>query len=119
MDRDRWARRLSGTFTFVAVEGGEVVGFGNLEADGHLDCLYTHAHYQGQGVGTALVAAMEAKARELGLTRLFTEASITARPFFERRAFRVLQPQQVECRGSWFTNYRMDKPLELSPAVAD
>ena len=111
MDRQRWAERLAQAFTMVAVVSGQVVGFANLEADGHIDCLYTHARYQGQGVATALLAALESKARAEGMHRLFTEASITARPFFAGKGFTVLQKQEVLCGGARFTNYRMHKIL--------
>jgi N-acetylglutamate synthase-like GNAT family acetyltransferase len=39
-------------------------------------------------------------ARGLGLGRIFTEASVTARPFFERHGFRVLREQTVSRRGA-------------------
>jgi GNAT superfamily N-acetyltransferase len=110
IDEGRWLTRLANSFTVVAVEGEQIIGFANLESDGHLDCLYAHAQHQRQGVGTALLAALEGKARELGVTRLFTEASITARPFFHRRGFAGLE-QLVACRGEWFINYRMEKNL--------
>jgi putative acetyltransferase len=49
--------------------------------------------------------------RRVGLTRLFTEARITARPFFEAEGFAVLAPQVVTCRGEEFVNYRMERVL--------
>ena len=111
VDEARWAQTLGSRLTFVAVEGGRIVGFGELEADGHINRFYTHALHQGQGVGTALLGAIEDKARQLGLSRLFTEASITARPSFARRGFTVLREQEVVCRGVRFVNYRMEKTL--------
>ena len=38
-----------------------------------------------------------------------THASITARPFFEKRGYQVLRAQQVERRGILLTNYIMEK----------
>ena len=58
-----------------------------------------------------MIAAMTAEVRRVGLARLFTEASITARPFFEALGFRVLAPQVVTCRGVEFVNYRMERVL--------
>jgi hypothetical protein len=43
---------------------------------------------------------------------LFTEASITARPFFEAEGFVVLSPQVVISRGVEFVNYRMERVLD-------
>ena len=73
--------------------------------------LYCHKDWQRRGVGGALLARVETQARRLGVTRLYTEASITARPFFESRRFRLVAPQQVRRRGEVLTNYRMEKAL--------
>ena len=43
--------------------------------------------------------------------RVFTEASVTARPFFERRGFRVVRERRVARRGVQLTNFAMEKPL--------
>ena len=65
----------------------------------------------GRGVGQGLYEAVEREARALGLRRIFTEASITARPFFERRGFRVVRERTVVVRGVSMTNFAMEKPL--------
>jgi putative acetyltransferase len=54
---------------------------------------------------------VEAAARNQELPRIFTEASLTARPFFERRGFVVVAAQQVEKRGQTLANFRMEKTL--------
>lgn len=92
-----------------------VVGFTDLEPDGHLDMMFVHAAHQRAGIATALLATVEAAACTQGLRRIFTEASITARPFFERRGFSVIARQSVEKRGQHFTNFRMEKVLPATP----
>ncbi len=77
-----WLNICSSRFTYVAIADKQIVGFGELEADGHIDCFYVHHNYQRQGVGRKIYQAIEVKARELNLTRIYTEASITAKPFF-------------------------------------
>jgi putative acetyltransferase len=42
---------------------------------------------------------------------LFTEASITAKPFFQRMGFSVVKEQEVSRRGETFINYAMEKFL--------
>jgi putative acetyltransferase len=108
-DRQRWAERCGSRPTWVAEIEGVIVGFSDLEPDGYLDRMYVHHAYQGRGVASALLDRVQAAAKAQGLDRLFTEASITARPFFERRGFVVLAPQTVEVRGQRFTNFRMEK----------
>ncbi|MGB5637252.1 MAG: GNAT family N-acetyltransferase [Waterburya sp.] len=106
-----WSKICSSRFTYVALENNKIIGFGELEADGHVDCFYVHHHYQRQRVGSNIYQAIEIKARELTLTRLFTEASITAQPFFINQGFILIKKQQVFCRGQTLINLLMEKSL--------
>lgn len=106
-----WAAVCSSRFTFVAEDAGVIAGFGELEPNGHIDCFYCHKNYQRCGVGKQIYEAIEAKAIELVLNRLFVEASITAKPFFERMGFSLVQEQKVARREETFVNYAMEKFL--------
>ncbi|QIR37727.1 GNAT family N-acetyltransferase [Tolypothrix sp. PCC 7910] len=106
-----WATICAERFTYVADDQGVIAGFGELETNGHIDCFYCHKNYQKMGVGSKIYAAIEAKAYELGINRLYLEASITAKPFFLRMGFSTITEQQVECRGEIFVNYAMEKFL--------
>lgn len=106
-----WSKICSDRFTYVAVENLQIIGFGELETNGHIDCFYVHHNYQRQGVGSKIYQAIEIKARELKLTRLFTKASIPAQPFFVNQGFVVIKQQQVFCRGVPFINFLMEKLL--------
>lgn len=110
-DREAWAARLGGKPTLVAERDGVIAGFSDLEPDGHIDMMFVHPEHQGVGVASALLTQIEAMARNQGIDRLFTEASITARPFFERRGFRVVTAQHIERRGQTFRNYKMERRL--------
>ncbi len=111
IDAAAWHTRLQASHTLVAKIGDQVAGFANLEPDGRLDCFYIGADMQRRGVGARLLAAIEEAAHSRNLARLFTEASITARPFFEQHGFSVLRQQEVELRGMSFTNFQMQKHL--------
>ena len=111
IDPTQWASRFAGRFVAVAEQSGRPVGFAELEANGHIDRVYVSADHQREGVGQSLLSAVVCEARRLGIARLFTEASLTARPFFERQSFVVLAPQVVTCRGAEFVNYRMERVL--------
>jgi len=106
-----WAKICSERFTYVADDQGIIAGFGELELNGHIDCFYCHKNYQRMGVGSKIYFAIEAKAEELGLNRLYVEASITAKSFFLDKGFSVIREQQVERRGETFINYAMEKFL--------
>jgi putative acetyltransferase len=105
---------MSGRHTLVAEGHDGVVGFAELEEDGHLDMLYCRRDAVGRGVGSLLYAAVEERARGLGLGRVFTEASITAHPFFGRRGFAVLGRNAVVRHGVGLTNFSMEKVLRPS-----
>ena len=110
---EMWERRItednSTRRMFVATIDDVVVGFAEMEDNGHLDTLYVHHEYQGCGIASRLLDRIEAEARRLGLRRLYTEASITAEPFFRARGFSMVRPQIVEVRGYSFRNFVMDK----------
>lgn len=105
VDLDAWEQSFLAHETFVAVSCGRIVGFGDIDRTGYLDRLYVHKDFQGQGIGTALCGALEKAA---GGSRITTHASVTARPFFEHRGYRVLSEQQVERRGVLLKNYVME-----------
>lgn len=106
VDLDAWDASLRAHLSLVAEEDGRIIGFGDLDApSGYLDRLYVHKDYQRQGVASALCDRLEAAAEG----RVYTHASITARPFFEKRGYCVQKQQQVERRGELLTNFVMEK----------
>jgi putative acetyltransferase len=111
IDRQRWSMRLGGRPTLVAMIGEEVAGFSDLEPDGHIDMMFVHPRHEGRGAAGALIREIERRARAQGLERLFTEASLTARPFFERHGFTAVAAQEVEVRGQTLRNFRMKRRL--------
>ncbi len=119
IDRVAWAQRFDRHRVWVAEDtAGTLGGFIQLADDGCVDMLYVHPAFAGQGVATALLAQAEAAARRLGNKCLLTAASITARPFFERRGFRMIAPQTVQLRGLLFRNFRMAKDVDPRDKMA-
>ena len=51
------------------------------------------------------------QAKQRGISRLYSEVSITARPFYERMGFNLVREQQVEMRGQLMTNFVMEQYL--------
>lgn len=111
LDPEAWNARLTDRRTLVAEECGEVIGYAELEGDGHLDTFYCRKDSVGRGVGSRLYRAVEQEALGWGCGRIFTEASITARPFFERHGFRTICERTVVRRGVELTNFAMEKHL--------
>lgn len=105
VDLKMWDRSLQEHFSIVAVEGDTIVGFGDMDQTGYLDRLYVHSEYQGKGIATAICDRLEAAVQG----NVVTHASITARPFFEQRGYKVVKEQQVERQGIFLTNFVMIK----------
>ena len=108
---DRWEAKLGRQSSRVSVLEGKIVGIGTFEASGHLDLFYVHHQIQRRGVGRALYRHLESEMKFLGLDRVFTEASITARPFFERMGFRLIREQSVKIDGIILRNFAMEKTI--------
>lgn len=104
-----WGQHRLSRPAWVAVHEDLVIGFGDLTLSGCLDMLFVHPDYQNLGVASQLLASIEEAARQLGLQKIDTEASLTARPFFERHGFSVVQQQSVLKRGQYLTNFMMTK----------
>ncbi|MBH8553384.1 GNAT family N-acetyltransferase [Nostocaceae cyanobacterium CENA357] len=111
IDTEAWISSLKNKFTYVVEEDEHIIGFGELESNGHIDRFYCHKNFQKKGVGTKIIETIELKARSLGIKKLFTEASITAKPFFLNKNFIVIKKQEVERRGQIFINFVMEKAL--------
>ena len=110
-DASRWQQTLSAHQSYVAVEDGQIVGFAELDVPAaYFDRLYIHRDYQRRGIAALLAERIERDAREAGIAVLEVAASITARPFFEKRGYRLLRAQRVERRGQLLENFVMEKP---------
>jgi putative acetyltransferase len=110
-DMIKFAARLVAKPTFVAEIEGRIAGFTDLDDRGHIDMMFVDPDFQRKGVGSALLDFVIARARDGGMSRLFSDVSITARPLFERSGFTILAAQTVEKNGESFRNYRMEKLL--------
>ncbi|TXI10006.1 MAG: GNAT family N-acetyltransferase [Rhizobium sp.] len=110
-DAGIWGQYRANRPTWIAMDGLKPIGFTDLKPDGCLDMMFVAPEYQGQGVASLLLATVERAARAQGLRRIFTEASLTARPFFERKGFIVVIAQRVEKRGQILSNFLMEKTL--------
>lgn len=93
IESDQEALRLSleNSFSYVAEKDGIIVGFGNIDSQGSIDYLFVHKDCQGVGIGTLIIKTIEAKAIQIGLAVITTEASLTAQPFFERHNFEYIE----------------------------
>ena len=106
VDLSAWYTSFQSNHTLVTEEDAEIIGFSDMDSSGYLDRLYVHKDRQSQGVASALCDALEDACPAAVFT---THASLTARPFFEGRGYRVLRRQTVIRHGVALDNYVMEK----------
>jgi putative acetyltransferase len=104
-----------GTF-LIARDGGRAVGCGAIRlidsATAEAKRMYVEPGQRGKGVGQAVLAGLEAAARQLGVRRLVLETGIyqdAALVFYRRAGF-----TPVDCWGEYAsspTSLCMEKPL--------
>jgi len=112
-----WAHTEASNGRLVLVAADEddrPVAYIDLEPNGHINRLFCAPEAAGRGIASRLYDAVEAAAREQGITSLFTEASELARRLFERKGFAVVDRQDMVIRGVAIHNYRMAKALDLT-----
>jgi putative acetyltransferase len=83
---------------------------------GHIDMFYGAPSAHRKGVASALYKAMEQLAIQREFSRLYTEASETARGFFTRQGFTMVRRRDFELAGVAIHNYAMEKYLRLPPS---
>ena len=119
-DGTAWHERLSRIDTVVAELSRGPVGFMALNVEeSFVDFAYVDPSVRGQGVGAALYAVVEGRARALGLGGLQTEASRVAEPFFRARGWVVLHRQVVRRRFVGLPNALMEKDFGIASGGAE
>lgn len=108
---DDWNVSFIEHYTVVAMENEIIVGFGDIDKTGYLDRLFVDKNYQGKGIASAICENLE---NAFSVDKIKTHASITAKPFFEKRGFKVIKEQEVERKGVKLKNFVMEK-TSLTP----
>lgn len=109
VDVEKWNTSFLKNHTFVVLNNqNKIIGFGDIEDSGYLDRLYVHKDYQKMGVATLLCNTLE-NSISTDIKEITTHASITAKPFFEKRGYKVIKEQQVIRNGISLTNFIMKK----------
>ena len=106
VDLEKWDESFLMHHTIVAIKNDEIVGFGDIDDSGYLDRLFVHQDHQEEGIASMICDELEHSVREMKVT---THSSITAKPFFEQRGYRVIREQVVIRNGVSLTNYVMEK----------
>ena len=111
IDLLKWDNKLSNNYSVVADKDNIIVGFGDVDSTGYFDHLYVNKDYQRIGIATLIADEIEGYVYRHGIKIITTDASITAKPFFEKRKYIVQKAQIVDVRGQLLNNFKMQKIL--------
>lgn len=106
IDIGKWDISFLNNYTVVVESNGIIVGFGDISKDGYLDRLYVHKDFQRMGIATMICDELKNKVKD---KVIYTHASITAKPFFIKRGYKIIKQQFVEREKILLENYVMEK----------
>ena len=90
---DKIGQRMAERDVFVCQSGDRIVGTIALGGD-RLRSLFIDPDLQQAGIGAGLVAHLEAHALKAGVSELKLSSSLTARGFYERLGYRMIQREE-------------------------
>jgi predicted GNAT family N-acyltransferase len=97
----------------IAVEGTEVLGVARMhesaEKQGQVRCVATATEAQGKGIGKAIMAYLEEKAKQKGWTEIVLEARENAVPFYQAIGYSIVAESYL--LFGEIQHYRMQKSL--------
>jgi putative acetyltransferase len=97
--------------SYVALLDKQIVGFSDVDPEGHIYMMFVSPPHSRRGVASALLTPLHGDARAHGIRSLSADVSITARPFFEKHGFTVVTQLHPMTAGVPMTNLRMTKML--------
>jgi len=95
---------------YVAVENNKIVGFGDYK-NNELMGLYIHKNVIGKGIGTQLLKKIEREVYDNGKRALTCISTITARSFYEKNGFKVIQKTMHKIKDQKLAVFLMRKRL--------
>ena len=108
---ERWAKKFQKTQPIIATVGDEIVGFAEFEPNGHIDCFYCHHEWIGKGVGSTIIKEILLRAKNNHISLIFSEVSISAKPFFEKWGFKTITQQTIVINGIELMNFKMERTI--------
>lgn len=106
-----WNKSFNTNITYVVEIRSDIVGFSDMTHSGYIDRLYTHKDFQGKGIATMLLKKLESIAVSVGISEIYTAASVTAKSFFEKNGYGIIMQQNVERNGVFLSNFKMHKSM--------
>lgn len=99
-------------FYFVAVEDGEIIGLAGFQREnGTLAGIFVEPEHMGEGFGSRLLEKIEDKAKEEGLNKMESLASLEAVEFYRKNGYEIIDERDQDIEGEDITVKVMIKNL--------
>ena len=109
----RWTDILTSQYVLIAELNNKMVGYITLLKNNYIDLLFVNKDYQRKGIADKLYVEVEKEAIEQKGCFLSADVSKTARPFFEKKGFIIIQEQTNIRQGVEIINYKMTKQFNI------
>ncbi len=104
---DRWNDVLTLQHCILAIIEDKIVGFGTLKDGNYIDFMYVHHQFLRLGIANLIFSALEEESKSQGFQQLNSDVSYTARPFFEKKGFKVIKENKNVKKGVELINFKM------------
>ena len=92
---ERYKETIESKAVFVAIDGDDVVGFGQLDQEnGHIEDLYVRPDHAKRGVGMKILLTLEDVAQKSGSLLLHGNSTLNAIRFYEKAGYRVTRQKK-------------------------
>jgi len=108
---DRAKQRFADQLFFIASDPEGMAALMTLTQEHYLDFAYAHPRTKGRGAASQTYATLETFAEAQGVKSITSDVSFVARPFFEKRGYKVLKRQFPIANGVELTNFNVRKDL--------
>lgn len=106
-DEVQWLAMMDRLRPWVAEEGGEIVGYADLQDDGYIDHFFVAGAAGGRGIAGRLMTHLLQQAEARGIGEQHAHVSLTAQPLFARFGFVLEAEREVLSRGVRMRNALM------------
>lgn len=106
---DKW---INAYYFIVALnQESRIIGFASISSEGYLYSMFVHKDFQRQGVASILLYDIECYGRRCKFAEIQADVSLTARPFFEKRGYQVVEEQFRRTYQLELINFKMQMDL--------
>lgn len=107
-------QRLIQKFTsgryFLAIDNDQVVAIGGL-VNNEVCTMFTHPGYIKQGIASRILSKIELTARQTEIKKIVLSSTLTAKEFYLKSGFKIIQQTIHQLDGKDFAVYEMEKIL--------